>query len=359
MGRLLRKALPLLLAGLAAGPGLTPPARAADDVCAIEGVPRVVAVGDVHGSYEGLVAVLRMSGLVDEKTRWSGGRTHLVQVGDFLDRGKETRAVLDLLMRLQKEAAKAGGRAHVLLGNHEVMNMLGDLRYVNPEEYVLFRTPRSAELRERFYEGAMRRARDAAKAAGQEFDEPVFRAKFLEQAPLGFVERTQALSAEGEYGRWLRERPVVVKINRVVFLHGGLTPETASLGCASINTAVHRELTEDLKKTLAEPLATLAAGERGPLWYRGLAQEDETAFAPSVDKVLEAMGARAVVVGHTVAATGRITTRFGGRVVMVDAGMNDVYGGHRAALEMGKDGTFRALYPDSPPVALPAVAGAR
>jgi hypothetical protein len=230
---------------------------------------------------------------------------------------------------------------------------------VNPEEYALFRTPRSEDLRQRFYESALRRARDAAKSAGQELDEGAFRAKFLEEAPLGFVERTQAFSADGEYGRWLRERPVVAKVNRVVFLHGGLTPETAALGCAGINKEVHRELTEDLKKTLADPHSTLAAGENGPLWYRGLAKEDETLFAPSVDKILEAMGARAIVVGHTVAKTGHIETRFGGRVVMIDAGMTDVYGAHRAALEIGADGTFRALYPDSAPVALPAVAGAR
>jgi hypothetical protein len=359
MERSLRPALTLLLAGLAAGPGLVSPSRAADDVCALEGVPRVVAVGDVHGSYDGLVAVLRMAGLVDEKARWSGRKAHLVQVGDFLDRGKDTRGVLDLLMRLQKDAARSGGRVHVLLGNHEVMNMLGDLRYVNPEEYVLFQTPRSKELQERFYDGARQQARGAAKAAGREFDEPAFRTKFLEQAPLGFVERTEALSAEGEYGRWLRERPVVVKINRVVFLHGGLTPETAALGCAGINAAVRRELAEDIKKTQADPLASLAARENGPLWYRGLAKEDETLFAPAVDKVLEAMGARAVVVGHTVAQTGRIATRFGGRVVMIDAGMTDSYGAHRAALEIDKDGTFRALYPDAAPEALPAVSAAR
>lgn len=359
MRRLLHPSLAVLVAGLAAGPPLGPPARAADDVCNVEGVSRVVAVGDVHGSYDGLVAVLRMSGLVDEKTRWSGGKAHLVQVGDILDRGKDTRGVLDLLMRLQKEASKAGGRAHVLLGNHEVMNMMGDLRYVNPEEYAQFRRFNSAKLRERFYERALRRARDAAKEAGQELDADAFRAKFLEQAPLGFVERTQAFSAKGEYGRWLRERPVVAKINRVVFLHGGLTPETAALGCVGINAAVHRELTEDIKQTLADPLATLAAGPNGPLWYRGLAKEDETLFAPSVDKILETMGARAIVVGHTVAKTGRIETRFGGRVVMIDAGMTDVYGRHRAALEIDADGSFRALYPDSAPVALPAVAAAR
>jgi hypothetical protein len=358
--RPLRSPSALLVALVAAGVALCAPARAANDICDIEGVARVVAVGDVHGSFDGLVAVLRMAGLVDEKNHWSGGQAQLVQVGDTIDRGKDTRAVLDLLMRLEKEAPKAGGRAHILLGNHEVMNMLGDLRYVNPEEYEQFRTVNSEKLRKRFYESAWRRAREAAKEAGREPpDEAAFRAKFFEQAPLGFVERAQAFSAEGEYGRWLRERPVVAKINRVVFLHGGLTPETAALGCAGINATVHRELAEDFKKTAADPLATLAAGENGPLWYRGLAKQDETTFAPSVDKILEEMKARAIVVGHTVTGTGRVETRFGGRVVMIDAGMTDVYGAHRAALEIDADGSFRALYPDSAPVALPAAAAAR
>jgi hypothetical protein len=336
--------LPALVLLVVLGPSGT--ARPADDPCALQGVPRVVAVGDVHGAFDNLVAVLRMAGIVDEKRRWSGGPAHLVQVGDFLDRGKDTRPVLDLLMRLEKEARKAGGRAHVLLGNHEVMNMLGDLRYVNPEEYALFKTPDSEELRRRFYERVRERARATAKAAGQPFDEQTFRAKFFEETPAGFVERTQALSADGTYGRWLRERPVVARINGVVFLHGGLTPEVAALGCAGINAAVRREITEDIKKTQADPLSTLAAGESGPLWYRGLAQGDESLLSPAVDQVLTAMGARAIVVGHTVTGTGRLQTRFDGRVVMIDAGMGDGYGAHRAALEVGPDGALTALYPE-------------
>jgi Calcineurin-like phosphoesterase len=357
--RPLRSPSALLVALVAAGVAVSAPARAGQDICNIEGVSRIVAVGDVHGSYDGLLAVLRMAGLVDDKAHWSGGRAHLVQVGDFLDRGEDARHVLELLMRLPKEAEKGGGAVHVLLGNHEVMNILGDLRYVNPEEYGLFRSLRADELRKQLYRSSLRRAREAAKQAGQRLDEAAFREKFFQDHPLGFVERKQAFSAQGEYGAWIRTLPVVARINRVVFLHGGLTPETAALGCAGINSTVHRELNQDFEKTASNPLATLAAGENGPLWYRGLAKEDETTFAPSVEKILQEMDARAIVVGHTVAKTGRIETRFGGRVVMIDAGMTEVYGGHRAALEIDADGSFRALYPDSAPVALPAAAAAR
>jgi len=337
-----RRALGLLaVASLA----LAPPASAAEGTCGITGVSRVVAVGDVHASYDRLVQVLRMASLLDESDRWAGSKASLVLVGDFLDRGVQTRQVLDLLMRLEKEARKAGGRVVVLLGNHEAMNILGDFRYVRPEEYVAFRTPDSEARREQFLQAATASAREKSKVAGEPWDEAAFRERLLKQTPLGFVERAQALSAGGEYGQWLREHDVVATINGVVFVHGGLTPEAAALGCAGINETVHRELVKDLARTLENPLATLAAGEKGPLWYRGLALDDETALRPSVERMLQSMGATAIVVGHTTVKDGTVRARFGGRVVMIDVGMVPELGGHLAALELGADGAMTAIYP--------------
>jgi hypothetical protein len=335
-----------VLVGLAVAHLAPGRALAQADPCRVPPAPRVVAVGDVHGSHANLLAVLRFAGLVDGRGHWSGGKAHLVQTGDLLDRGKDTRQVLDLLMRLEGEARRAGGRVHVLLGNHEVMNMLGDLRYVAREEYEAFRTADSAERLERLFRSASRRARERAKAAGAPFDEAEFRVAFEREAPLGFVERTEAFSAQGRYGQWLRRRPAMARVNGVVFVHGGLTPEVAALGCEAVNAAVRREITDDIDKTRESPQATLAAGEGGPLWFRGLSREDEEPFLPSVERVLESLGARAIVVGHTVTGDGRIRPRFGGRVFGIDVGMGDVYGGNLAALEIGADGTFTALYPD-------------
>ena len=90
------------------------------------GVERTVAVGDVHGDYDQLAAVLKSAGLIDEQGNWSGGKTHLVQNGDVLDRGPDSRKAMDLLMRLEKQAAEAGGYVHALIGNHEAMNVYGD-----------------------------------------------------------------------------------------------------------------------------------------------------------------------------------------------------------------------------------------
>lgn len=333
-----------------------------EDICDVE-APRVVAVGDVHGAYDNFVEVLQLAGLVDEDAKWVGGTTHLVQTGDILDRGKDALKVIDLIQRLEKEAEKAGGRVHFLLGNHEVMNMTGDFRYVNPIEYGRFRDRESMRRAQDLWVRQTDQARARAKEAGQDFDAGAYREKLQKQAPIGYVERVRAFSANGEYGRWLRRHDAVARINGIVFLHGGLVPEVAELGCKEINKRVRREITKDLEKTLRDPLSTLSAGARGPLWYRGLALEDETTYAPVVDDVLEAMGAKAVVVAHTVSKTGRIQTRFDGRVVMIDVGMSPAYLGSLAALEITRDGTMTALYPDTrevlgPPAAEPLSAPA-
>ena len=336
-GRAVAASLALLIVLAAAG-------AAAGGPCTFDGAPRVVAIGDVHGAYDLLLELLRAAGVADAKGRWTGGTTHLVQLGDVVDRCTETRRCLELLMRLEGDAEKAGGRLHALLGNHEVMNIVGDLRYVNPREYNKFRTPQSEQLRRSLYERLLPAAREAAKERGEKFDESAFQAGFEAQTPPGFVERTQALSAEGRYGRWLRARPVLVVVNGVAFVHGGVTPETAALGCHGINEGVRHELGKDLARTREDPTRTLAAGSRGPLWYRGLAREDEVAFAPALERALQSLGARAVVVGHTVTTSGRIEARFGGRVVMIDAGMAEEYGGHAAALEIDAQGRMTAVY---------------
>src|SRR3981081_2430132 len=112
------------------------------------GVERIVAVGDVHGDYDQLVAVLRSAGIIDEQGNWNGGKTHLVQNGDVLDRGPDSRKAMDLLMRLEKQASEAGGYVHALIGNHEAMNVYGDLRYTSPGEFAAFRDESSEKVRE-------------------------------------------------------------------------------------------------------------------------------------------------------------------------------------------------------------------
>lgn len=341
--RMLRAVVPALL--LAGWPAVAAAQSSAAAVCDLRTTERVVAIGDVHGAYDQFVGILRAAGLLDSRDRWSGGRAILVQTGDVLDRGPDSRKVLDLLRRLERDAARAGGRVYPLLGNHEVMRMVWDWRDVSAGELAGFRTLDSADLRERAYAivsaDVARRAREEERT----FDEAAFREQFLKEIPLGYIEMRQAFDATGDYGKWLRERNAVIKINGIVFLHGGISAATAALGCAGINEAVRRDLTV-ANPTAEQVLAMLSSSETGPLWYRGLAQEPDPAFAPEVTNILGVLGARAIVIGHTVTAGFRIATRFDGRVIQIDTGMlgGAFYpGGMASALEIRGD-ALTAIY---------------
>jgi hypothetical protein len=333
------------------------PAQSAVGPCGIDGVSRIVAVGDVHGAYAELVRILRAANVIDGRDRWAGGATYLVQMGDVLDRGADSRRAMDLLRRLERDATKSKGRVIALIGNHETMRLggaaaghppgQGFLRDMNLAEVDAFRTGRSTELRDAVRAQWIEQEKQRAKAAGTAFDEPALVARFDASAPPGFLEMTQAFSEKGDYGRWIRGHQAAAQINGILFLHGGVSPRVAPLGCEGINSGIAADLTTAFSTFVEAPLTTLAGAEDGPLWYRGLAQEDETAFAPEVDKILEAAHARAIVIGHTVTATGRITPRFGGRVVQIDTGMlTSVYkAGRPSALEIVGD-KWTAIYED-------------
>jgi hypothetical protein len=283
------------------------------------GVHKVVAIGDVHGDYRALVETLHTAGLVDRNERWAGGDTHLVQTGDLLDRGGESRKVMDLLMDLQKQADKAGGAVHVLLGNHEAMNIYGDLRYVSAGEYAAFKTSNSERLL------ALQWERDISALPRK--PTPDEKEKWEEEHPLGWVEHRMAFSEEGKYGKWLRNLPAVIKVNDSIFLHGGISPRFVSKSISDINSEVAAGL-KDLSK-LTQDGAVLAPD--GPLWYRGLAQESEATIAPLVADILKNYEVNRVVIGHT-PTPGSVITRMNGKVVMIDAGMSEYFGSHRSFL---------------------------
>jgi len=120
---------------------------------------RLVAIADVHGAYPQLVALLQSVRLIDTRLRWIGGSALLVQTGDVIDRGAQSRECLDLLMALETQAPKNGGAVIPLLGNHEVMNLMGQLGYVTPEIYRSFATQDSEKRRQQAYRDYLTSAR--------------------------------------------------------------------------------------------------------------------------------------------------------------------------------------------------------
>ena len=191
----------LLLALALALPGLA--ATIQDDW---QGVERIVAIGDIHGDYDNYMAVLKNAGVVNRRGRWAAGKTHVVQVGDIPDRGPDTLKIIEHLQKLEKQAEKAGGRLHLLIGNHEHMNITGDLRYVHPGEYEAFETRNSKQLRNNYYAyvvNTLEQQREALSASGGDPSNlPVadddFKRDWYAEHPLGFVEHRLAWQQGGE-----------------------------------------------------------------------------------------------------------------------------------------------------------------
>ena len=283
---------------------------------------RIVVVGDVHGDLAALVDILVDAGVIDKRRSWKGGTAVVVQTGDLPDRGPDSRKVMDLLIDLEKQARKAGGRVHALLGNHEVMNMLGDLRYVTPEEYASYKTLDSEQLRETVF---------VANADPARREDPVYRSAWMADKPLGWVELMQAFSKQGKYGRWLRQHDTVVKIGTTLLLHGGISPKYAALQADEVNSRIRAALASNTPRA-----ETLLTDEEGPLWYRGLALAPEAALGAHVDALLAFHGVSRIVIGHTV-APGVVLPRFGGKVILNDVGLSAVYGGPRSSLEIKGD----------------------
>ncbi|MBL8143653.1 MAG: metallophosphoesterase [Acidobacteria bacterium] len=286
---------------------------------AAQAPPRLVVVSDVHGDLGQFVTVLTQAGVIDGARKWTGGTTVVVQTGDVPDRGPDSRKVMDLLMDLEKQARKAGGVVHALLGNHEVMNMVGDLRYVTPEEYASYRSADAERMREQAYAMMADRAR---------IDDPAYRAAWFAERPLGWVELQQAFGPRGKYGTWLRKHDAVVKVGDTLFVHGGISPKYATVPAADINARVRASLAS--KSPFADPLMT--DGD-GPLWYRGLAYAPEAELAAHVDALLAFHGVARIVVGHTT-APGVVLPRFGGKVILNDVGLSSFYGGPASSLQI-------------------------
>jgi hypothetical protein len=313
-----------------------------------EGVERVVAVGDLHGDYENYLAALEAAGLVDRKGKWAGGDTHLVQTGDLPDRGPDTGKIIEHMQRLGKQAQRKGGRVHNLIGNHEAMNMYGDLRYVHEGEYEAFKTRRSEALRDRYFDLYLQSLEANAPERFAELPAD-FRERWNAQHPLGWIEHRQAWDPawdpEAEYGTWVLGNKVAVQVNDVIFLHGGISGYYCQNSLESLTEKVVSALRE-----FDPQQPGILEDEYGPLWYRGLSGEEPQAPPETVDAILAHHGAKRIVVGHT-PTSGIIWPQYEGRVIMIDTGISSAYGGQVAYLEITPDG-INAGYP-SGKIALP------
>jgi hypothetical protein len=362
-----------------------------------------VAIGDIHGDLDAFERSLRAAGLTDAHGAWIGGRTVLVQTGDYMDRGPDVRAVLDRLMTLETAAAAAGGRVVVLVGNHEVMNLLGELRDVNPVTYQAFADERSEQRREAAWQDYQELGSHLTAGSRKKLYER-HRDEWMHDHPPGYLEYREALSPRGRYGAWLRKRDVVTKVGDTIFMHAGLAASTAPRKLSDVNAGLRdeirrfdqfverlvddklalpsfalKEVVEVAQQTMsdaAEAIETArkekrqldrssidvelvtAAGEilkintwsaldpRGPLWYRGFSTASEREEADAVGALLQRYDASRFVTAHTVTSDHRINVRFGGRAILIDTGMlASVYHGRPSALRI-EGSSLTAVYED-------------
>ena len=330
---------------------LLPVLQAGEPPCVWKEVDRIVAVGDLHGDYEGFVKILRGTGVLDKKLSWAGGKAHLVQIGDIMDRGPGAKRIFDLLRRLEKEAGRAGGMVHVLLGNHEELNITGIVfdypDYVTVEQFVsflprIYRREKENEL--------LKSIRGAYTHKPQEEVDAEMKQRLAEYwmklMKTDAGRRAYIDGFNGTYGRWLLEKNAVIRINETIFVHGGISEKYSSWKLEDINGLLRRELAfyagrHRARLKAAEPFEPLIVYDaKGPLWFRDLATGEEGEVRKAFDRILKKLGAGSMVIAHTVyrgdgvspIVSPRTMSRFGGRLWTIDTGISGFYGGIKSAL---------------------------
>jgi hypothetical protein len=245
---------------------------------------RLIALADIEGNFDGLISFLRNNAVIDDNFDWNFGTGHLVINGDLVDRGAFPMAILWLIYKLEKQAEEAGGRVHVVLGNHDLMNIQGWFDYAHTD-----------------YQKAVR-AVTGMFETGHAF-------RFL-------------YSDRHEIGRWLRSKPAVIKIGSLLFVHAGLSHELLPyrLGIPEINRIVRQNLDQDFYfSSTRDPVIDVVMGKKGPIWYRNLVREHDglpKASQEQLDQVLDYYQAEKMIIGHTVVPD--IATDYMGKLIKID-----------------------------------------
>ncbi|MEB2310953.1 MAG: metallophosphoesterase [Sorangiineae bacterium] len=284
-------------------PSSAPVAPAASAAARAPATARLVAIGDLHGDLAQTRAALRLAGAIDEEDDWIGKSLIVVQTGDELDRGDDEEGIVALFESLAKKAERAGGRVVVLDGNHDVMNVQGDFRYVTRGGFIAF---------ERF-----------APEPGA--------APELERFPVHARGRAAAMRPGGAFALRLAERNVIEVVGDTVFVHGGVLLRHLDYGVERINRETRAWMRGE------GPLPAVMNGEDAPTWARDYSQGEPSAEAcDELGRVLARLGAKRMVVGHTVQEAG-ITSACDERVWRIDVGLSRYYGGKTAVLEIDGD----------------------
>jgi len=237
-------------------------------------VPRQFAVSDIEGNLKGFLKLLKGNQVIDAQLNWTFGDGHLVLTGDFFDRGTQVTELLWFIYGLEEKAKAAGGYVHFVLGNHEIMNLNGDFRYVQP--------------------------------------------RYMEHAALMKLDYLALFDEQSELGRWLRTKNIVEKIGDVLYMHGGISSEVNlfNVPAPKINELA-RPYYGDTSYTYPNVYVELLYSEVGPFWYRGYYTGNPKATEGQIDSTLTIFGAKYIATGHTITRD-TISTWFNNKVFNTD-----------------------------------------
>ncbi len=318
---------------------------AADKPCEWTGIRKIVAIGDLHGDYDNFVEILKGVKLVDDSLHWIAADTHFVQTGDILDRGPDARKIFDLIRDLEKEAEEAGGMVHMLIGNHEEMNITGiavdNPRYVTVEQFKSFLPDDFKEKKERDFKKKFEKENNNSSDIESSYEDKL-RDYWSDVLRTDRRAKAEYISYFNEnYGRWILQHNVVIKINDTLFVHGGIHQKYSTMSLRDINYQLRDEL-EGFRLALKRGRALrsrpkIVYDPDGPLWYRGLARNDEEDFAEEVQSILNNLGVKHMVIAHTPQSGSKMVSeeyvsRFDESIWVIDTGISEVYGGFLSAL---------------------------
>ncbi|MDR6941366.1 metallophosphoesterase [Mucilaginibacter pocheonensis] len=243
---------------------------------------KTLFLSDIEGEFGNFRKMLLAAKVMDEQYNWTYGTNALVIAGDLFDRGKDVVPELWLLYKLEDEAKAMGGKVHVILGNHDIMNLSGDHRYTD--------------------------------------------AKYFKNAWLMKTECKELFGKDTELGRWLRSKNVVEKIGDVLVMHGGLSPAVLAqqLNISQLN-ATCRSFYDAPRKLVPDSMQ-IFFGKDALFWYRGYFMAPKS-NAVQIDSTLAFYKCKNILVGHTIVRW-NIASYYGGKVIGIDV---DYHRGQPAA----------------------------
>ncbi|XP_030963887.1 shewanella-like protein phosphatase 1 isoform X1 [Quercus lobata] len=295
---------------------------------------RIVAVGDLHGDLDQARCALEMAGVLssDGEDVWTGGETVLIQLGDILDRGDDEIAILSLLRSLDIQAKAEGGAVFQVNGNHETMNVEGDFRYVASGafdeciDFLEYLDECTNDWEEAFVSwiGVSGRWKKERKMS-QNYWGPLN----LVKRQKGMIARSMLLRPGGPLASELAQHAVVLKVNDWVFCHGGLLPHHVAYGIERMNGEVShwmRGLSESGDSPQIPFMAT--RGYDSVVWNRLFSRDVSDLedyqikqIHSILEETLQAVGATAMVVGHTPQTLG-VNCKYNCSIWRIDVGMS-------------------------------------